>query len=113
LRHHLRFGAEGQEVSELAGGTADLLTKSPVSERAAKSAAERPGELAKEVAEQALRHHLRVSAEGKIMRELAGGSADLLAESLIAEGASDGTSERAGELAKEVPPQALWHELLR
>jgi hypothetical protein len=47
------------------------------------------------------------------MRELAGGSADLLAESLIAEGASDGTSERAGELAKEVPPQALWHELLR
>jgi hypothetical protein len=107
LRHHLRTGVEWQELSELAGHSADRLTETLLTESAANDAAERRAELSQEVADSTLRHHLRTGVERQEASELASNVADRLAEALLTERATNGAAKRSAELSQEVANSTL------
>jgi hypothetical protein len=111
LRHHLRTGVERQEASELTGGIADGLSETLITKRAANGAAEWRTDLSQQVADEALRGHLRTGVERQEASELTGGIADGLSETLITERAADGAAERCADLPQEVTDEALGHHL--
>ncbi|GLH88163.1 hypothetical protein SSBR45R_56240 [Bradyrhizobium sp. SSBR45R] len=85
-----------------------------MAERTADGAAERGTDLAEQVTEEALRGELRRRLERQeALRELTGVSADGVAESLIAERATDDAAERRAVLAEQIADKALRCQLLR
>src|SRR5205085_1584288 len=103
----LRAGIERQQAAELSGEAADLLAEALVAERAADGAAKWRADLAEQVAEEALWGELRAGIERQQAAELSGETADLLAEALVAERATDGAAKWRADLAEQVAEEAL------
>ena len=111
-----RINPKGQEaLAELAGKAADLLAETLVAQRATNQPAKTSPILAQEVSKKALWRKLglhRINPKGQeALAELAGKAADLLAETLVAQRATNQPAKTSPILAQEVSKKALWRKL--